>query len=166
MTDPSTAPSPALLRRLTALVYDLFLVLPIMMLSVALAMGLRTLIVGGGAGELGTPALHPQLVQGIAWCSAAVFFVGFWVKGGQTLAHRVAVMYLGRIVEEGTTEQIFTRPRHPYTRGLLRAVLATLSAACLGLGYAWSLVDRDNRYWHDILSDTRLILLPKASRGK
>jgi oligopeptide/dipeptide ABC transporter ATP-binding protein len=35
------------------------------------------------------------------------------------LADRVAVMYLGRIVEEGPTEQIFTNPRHPYTKALL-----------------------------------------------
>jgi len=35
------------------------------------------------------------------------------------LADRVAVMYLGRIVEEGPTEQIFEDPRHPYTRALL-----------------------------------------------
>ncbi|MFZ4507740.1 MAG: ABC transporter ATP-binding protein [Fimbriimonas sp.] len=35
------------------------------------------------------------------------------------LADRVAVMYLGRIVEEGPTEEIFTDPRHPYTRALL-----------------------------------------------
>jgi oligopeptide/dipeptide ABC transporter ATP-binding protein len=35
------------------------------------------------------------------------------------LADRVAVMYLGRIVEEGPTEAIFRDPRHPYTKGLL-----------------------------------------------
>ncbi len=38
------------------------------------------------------------------------------------LASRVAVMYLGQIVEEGETEQIFNHPRHPYTQGLLAAV--------------------------------------------
>lgn len=38
------------------------------------------------------------------------------------VADRVAVMYLGEIVEEGTTEQIFQNPRHPYTRILLSAV--------------------------------------------
>jgi oligopeptide/dipeptide ABC transporter ATP-binding protein len=35
---------------------------------------------------------------------------------------RVAVMYAGRIVEEGPTEAVLTAPRHPYTLGLLRSV--------------------------------------------
>ena len=38
------------------------------------------------------------------------------------LAHRVAVMYLGQIVEEGATEAIFEDPQHPYTKGLLASV--------------------------------------------
>jgi peptide/nickel transport system ATP-binding protein len=38
------------------------------------------------------------------------------------LADEVAVMYLGRIVEAGPTEEIFANPQHPYTRGLLAAV--------------------------------------------
>jgi oligopeptide/dipeptide ABC transporter ATP-binding protein len=38
------------------------------------------------------------------------------------LADRVAVMYLGRIVELGTRDDVFDRPRHPYTRALLSAV--------------------------------------------
>jgi peptide/nickel transport system ATP-binding protein len=35
------------------------------------------------------------------------------------IADRIAVMYLGRIVEEGETEQLLQRPAHPYTRALL-----------------------------------------------
>lgn len=38
------------------------------------------------------------------------------------LADRVAVMYLGQIVESGPTDVIFSNPQHPYTRGLLEAI--------------------------------------------
>jgi peptide/nickel transport system ATP-binding protein len=38
------------------------------------------------------------------------------------LAHRVAVVYLGRIVEQGSVDEVLKAPRHPYTRALLSAV--------------------------------------------
>ena len=41
------------------------------------------------------------------------------------IADRVAVMYLGRVVESGPTEEVLTRPRHPYTRALLSVVPET-----------------------------------------
>ena len=38
------------------------------------------------------------------------------------ISDRVAIMYLGRIIEAGPTEAIYTDPRHPYTQGLLESV--------------------------------------------
>ena len=40
------------------------------------------------------------------------------------VADRVAVMYAGRIVETGTVPEVYGRPAHPYTLGLMRAVPA------------------------------------------
>jgi len=37
-------------------------------------------------------------------------------------AQRVAVMYAGRVVEEAPVEQLFARPSHPYTQGLIRSI--------------------------------------------
>jgi len=56
------------------------------------------------------------------------------------LASRVAVMYLGRIVEEAATEDLFHRPRHPYTQALLTSVLTPeprlgLPETHLGIAY-------------------------------
>ena len=58
----------------------------------------------------------------------------------QHMAQRVAVMYLGRIVEEGATESVFKSPKHPYTQALLRSVLTpepNLGMPELGLGLAY-----------------------------
>jgi len=41
------------------------------------------------------------------------------------VAHRVAVMYMGRIVESGATEQVFGSPQHPYTKALFASALPT-----------------------------------------
>ena len=38
------------------------------------------------------------------------------------IADRIAVMYLGRVVECGTTEEVLSKPRHPYTKALLSVV--------------------------------------------
>src|SRR3954452_16830502 len=40
------------------------------------------------------------------------------------ISDHIAVMYLGRIVEQGPAEEIYTRPRHPYTEALLSAIPA------------------------------------------
>ncbi|WP_256106572.1 ABC transporter ATP-binding protein [Streptomyces sp. ODS05-4] len=53
--------------------------------------------------ELGLSALVVTHDLGLAW----------------NIADRVAVMYLGRIVESGTVEEVLSAPRHPYTRALL-----------------------------------------------
>jgi peptide/nickel transport system ATP-binding protein len=37
-------------------------------------------------------------------------------------AQRVVVMYAGKVIEEGSVEQVFGRPRHPYTQGLIRSI--------------------------------------------
>ena len=56
------------------------------------------------------------------------------------IASRVAVMYLGRIVEEAATDRLFKNPRHPYTRALLTSVLTPeprmgLPKTHLGIAY-------------------------------
>lgn len=58
-------------------------------------------------------------VQGKHHCS--FLYISHDLTTVRFLADRVAVMYLGRIVEEGPTERIFSNPRHPYTAALLES---------------------------------------------
>ena len=56
------------------------------------------------------------------------------------LCQRVGVMYLGKIIEEGTTKTVFEHPRHPYTKALLGAIPypgATSRKARLLIGDFW-----------------------------
>ncbi len=53
----------------------------------------------------------------------AYLFISHDLTAVRRVCDRVAIMYLGKIVETGATEQIFERPLHPYSRALLSSVL-------------------------------------------
>ncbi|MBH0024329.1 ATP-binding cassette domain-containing protein [Salinibacterium sp. SWN248] len=59
-----------------------------------------------------------QRTQGIAY-----LFIAHNLGVVRAMSHRVAVMYLGEIVEYGTSDEVFSNPQHPYTRALIEAVL-------------------------------------------
>lgn len=51
-----------------------------------------------------------------------VLFIAHNLAVVQHLSQRVAVMYMGRIVEVATADELFTNPRHPYTRALIASI--------------------------------------------
>jgi oligopeptide/dipeptide ABC transporter ATP-binding protein len=79
-----------------------------------------------------TSALTPMARVGIvallrelqARLGMSYLFISHDLNTVEQLSHRVAVMYLGQIVELGAREQVFQAPRHPYAKALLAAHLA------------------------------------------
>ncbi len=54
----------------------------------------------------------------------AMIFVSHDLALVARLVHKLTVMYAGQVVEQGTTREVLTDPRHEYTRGLLGSVLS------------------------------------------
>jgi len=64
-----------------------------------------------------------NLVQDLqAQYGLAILFIAHDLNMVRHVAHRVAVMYLGRIVETGPVAEVYAHPKHPYTKALLEAV--------------------------------------------
>jgi peptide/nickel transport system ATP-binding protein len=100
----------------------------------------------------------------------ACLFVSHDLAVVQALAHRVAVLYRGRLVEIGRAHAVCGAPRHPYTRALVAAVLESDIDACLatagelrdeddldshGCTYAGRCAERLERCVNDVPSGTR-----------
>ncbi|MBB4908640.1 ABC transporter ATP-binding protein [Actinophytocola algeriensis] len=62
-----------------------------------------------------------QREQGISY-----IFISHDLATVGLISDRVAVMYLGQVVEQGPTAEVLTNPKHPYTRALLSATLSTV----------------------------------------
>ena len=130
------------------MLYDTLLIVPLFMTAAAVWVALL-----GPTDNISEPAV-PALLQ---WCSWAVilliFFGNFWRRAGQTLGMQAWRLKL--ITESGGSPT--------WRQVAVRLVGATLSFAALGLGYLWRYLPPHRRYWHDRLSKTRVVLLPRAS---
>jgi uncharacterized RDD family membrane protein YckC len=140
----------SLLRRLAAMTYDSLLLLALLMIVTACFLPLT----GGEAVRWQTFPLLTLLY----WCALAgtvlVYFGLPWTARGQTLAMTTWRLRVKR--DDGCL---------PTWRDVaLRLAASVLSWLPAGLGFLWVLFNRERRAWHDSLSGTRIVVLPKRSR--
>ena len=137
---------PALWRHLLAMVYDTFLVAPLLM-----ANAFVLVTVFGPTASATEPAVPTWLMQITSLMVIFAFFILFWRKSGQTLG-----MQAWRI-------KLITDSGEPlsWRSVILRVVGAFIAALPFAAGYLWRYVRPHRLYWHDSLSGTRLVCLPK-----
>ncbi len=136
-------PAP-LWRRLASALYDGLLLLSIWMVLMLF------LVIGGS--YVGAPA-PPHVVRAVLVTAGLIFFVRSWTHGGQTLGMRAWRLVVRR--SDGTPLSL--------TRATLRYLLAWVSWLAFGLGVLWCLVDAQRRSWHDVLTGTEVVVLPKPA---
>ncbi|MES9846427.1 MAG: RDD family protein [Candidatus Sedimenticola sp. PURPLELP] len=143
----SLAP-PSLLRRLGAVLYDTLLVAGLLLMASTIITLPTEMMFGAETSARVSKALLVWLWPLIP----LLFFTWFWTRGGQTLGMRSWRIRV--VTEEGAPLEA--------RQALLRAACAVVSWLPLGLGFLWVLFDSEKRAWHDMLSGTRLIRLPKS----
>ena len=140
-------PAAGLLRRLAAILYD-------SLLLSALWFTVATTLLALSGGRLSAPDRPLWLLyvfRATLLLVTFLFFGWFWTRGGQTLGMRA-----WRLKVIADREQPLT-----WTQATRRFAAAGLSWAVLGLGFLWIIVDSEKRAWHDSLSATRVVVLPK-----
>jgi len=139
-TQPSF-PGVGLLRRLMAIFYDLFLLTAILFLATALVNATNH----GEAIDQST--LYTMILRLLLGALIVSYFSWFWIHGGQTLG-----MKTWKVKLINNDSQVIN-----WKQALTREITAVISWLFLGLGFIWSIFDKQNRCWHDIISNTSLI---------
>jgi len=143
-----------LARRLGAMLYDGFLVAAIWLLVAGLHLLAGRYLLGISAEQVGASPFWALSLQLLLLASAFAFFAFFWTRGGVTLgmqAWRLRVQTL-----DGDSISL--------AQAAVRFLAACLSIAVFGLGYLWILFDAERRSWPDIVSGTRVVVLPKPAQ--
>ena len=141
-----------LARRLAALFYDSLLMLAAGWGVTALYIMTRVALVGEQTiRDNQEIAASGPLLQLLLAATILGFCCTFWLRSGQTLGMQSWRLRLERV----DAKPLILRDC------LLRCAAATLSFAFFGCGYWWALIDKEKRSWHDILSRTHVVLLPK-----
>lgn len=150
-------PAVGLGRRMAAISYDALLCVALLMVTTFL----YKLVWMGFVGEARLRQLSDSgaldadpLLSSILLITLFGFFAKFWTHAGQTLGMQVWGIRVQNA--DGTAISLW--------QALLRFVVAIASWLCLGLGFFWSLLEKQKRCWHDLYSGTQLVRVPRIKK--
>lgn len=149
MNAEQALPIAGLGRRFAAMIYDALVLIALLAVTTALFLPLT----GGeyieSRGALLTNVYRLALI--VVW---AGFYGIFWTRSGQTLG--MLAWRLKLVRDSGTPVS--------WRDVVVRLAAGVLSMLPAGLGFFWLWIDRQHLTWHDRLSHTRPVVLPKRSK--
>ena len=150
-------PPASLGRRFAAICYDALLCFALLLVTAFV----YKLIMMSFIGEAKMRALSEAgaldgdpLLSTILFFVLFGFFAKFWTHSGQTLGMQVWGIRVQNA--DGTAISLW--------QALLRFIVSIGSWLCLGLGFVWSIFDKQNRTWHDMYSNSQLVRIPKPKK--
>lgn len=153
-------PAAGLTRRFAAIFYDALLCIALsMVVTLIYQQAILRSIYGSERlkelAESGALNHDPILSTLLLFCLFG-FFAKFWTHNGQTLGMQVWGIRVQNA--DGSAIDLW--------QALLRFMIAIFSWLFAGLGFFWSLWDKQKRSWHDIYSGTCIVQLPKNVHKK
>ena len=157
LTPQGEFPVAGLGRRLAAMFYDFLLCTALMIVTGGIYKMVQMAIIGEermraltDAGALDSDPLLSTVLLFVLFA----FFAKFWTYSGQTLGMQVWCIRVQNA--DGTAISLW--------QALLRFVVSIASLLCVGLGFFWSLFDKQHRSWHDMYSNSQLVRIPKKKK--
>jgi uncharacterized RDD family membrane protein YckC len=150
-------PAAGLGRRLAAMFYDFLLCTALLIVTGGVYKLIQMQIIGESkmralteSGALDGDPLYSTVLLLVLFG----FFAKFWTHSGQTLGMQVWGIRIQNT--DGSPISLW--------QALLRFMVSMASWLCAGLGFFWVLVDKQQRAWHDIYSDSRIVRIPKQKK--
>lgn len=131
---------PSIRRRLASLFYEVLLVSAILFIAAFVF----TVATRNAQSPLIRAAFQIYLVL-----VAGAYFIGFWLRGGQTLPMKT--WHLRLVKADGGPIGA--------KQAVLRYLLALIGIFLLGFGIIWAFFDRDRQFWHDRVAGTRVVFM-------
>lgn len=156
-SSPEQLPNAGVFKRIAAMFYDTMLLIGVLAGAAIIPLVLLTPEKNShNTGEVIHQIDTIPMLSGIGFklyllAIIAIFFTAFWSKSGQTLGMQAWKIRIEN--PDGSKPSI--------KQCLIRVMTATLSFACLGLGYWWQWIDKEGLNWQDRTSKTRVVQIPK-----
>ena len=163
-----TTQSVGFFKRIVVLIYDALLLVGVTLVGYMLIFSILSVLPNSFEQSIAGKALKLVYLIGVSFS----FYAWFWTHGGQTLGMKVWNLYLidahGKFLSwpQAAFRYCLAILSWAGIAGILWAAGIDRWYLTIGLGFSWIIIDRNNLAWHDVLSGTKIVQIPKQQVKK